>query len=511
MEQIGQNLSRKNKRERKSSQRGDRQRSKNSSASSSISNEAIAASLQSSSLGHIEFDDAELTELSAAVSRRHANCLRIRRGIDRDALPPPIPKSSPGSDKPFGSTPNHRRTIEPHVRSSTPPATSICKTPVHCSPWPLPNPRQRTLANANPLSGKLVLDLCAAPGGKASGLLEAIDEPVGINVDTPIADKIPRGFLLANEPIGSRIAPLAYNLARTGSDQYAITHLDPETLADRLPCTFDIVVVDAPCSGLALVARGKQSATAVAESQISLNAARQRRILQAAERLLKPGGRLVYSTCTFAVAENEEQVQFMTSELGLQAHPVPELATYASPLTEASYRLWPHRHRCAGSFAASLKKADRQTTDAQENHRQDYWTRIGAKAAAAEEAVEQLPILFGDKETRDQQRDWIIDRYADDAPDWTSEEYVVGPELAYRTGSTWKPSHAAALRETTRGHVPQLEVSDEIAKMYLSGQAIPALDRGWQVVMRRGRPLGWIKGDGRIGKNHLPAHARMTI
>lgn len=462
-------------------------------------------------LGNIELDNTELSELTAAVSQRHENCLRVRRGIAPSEFldcSEEVPWFRQAVWIDLASSPNYRasRTLEY--------ATGNFYLQDAGSLLALAIAQSATVGDSdpNPLTGKLVLDLCAAPGGKASGLLEAIDETHvdETRVDGADANAKTRGFLLANEPIGSRVAPLAYNLARTGCDQYAITSLDPETLADRLPSTFDVVVVDAPCSGLALVARGKQSATAVAESQISLNAARQRRILQAAEKLLKPGGRLVYSTCTFAVAENEEQVQFMVNELGLQLNPVQSLVAYASPLVDASYRLWPHRHRCAGSFAASLNKADREVGDIQENRRQDYWTRIGSKAAAAEEAIEQLPILFGDDETRDQQRDWIIDRFAVDAPDWTSEDYVIGPELAYRTGSTWKPSHAAALRKATLRRVPQLEVSDEIAKMYLSGQAIPAVNRGWQVVTRRERPLGWIKGDGRIGKNHLPAHARMN-
>lgn len=503
MEQDGPKLSRKNKRKKPS--RGDHARSKSLTTSSPISIEAIASSLRSSVLGNIDLDDAELSELTSALSQRHENCLRIRRGVADHPFTvgaEVVPWFDQAVWVDSTASTNHRvsRTLEYATGDFyLQDAGSLLALAIAQS-------ATEQARDENPLAGKLVLDLCAAPGGKASGLLEAIDEPFHDHENSKA-----RGFLLANEPIGSRVAPLAYNLSRTGCDQYAITSLDPETLAERLPSTFDVVVVDAPCSGLALVARGKQSATAVAESQISLNAARQRRILQAAVRLLKPGGRLVYSTCTFAVAENEEQIRFLVDVMNMHLAPVQALVNYASPLMEACYRLWPHRHRCAGSFAASLKKADPDDGDIHENRRQDYWTRIGAKAAAADDAIEQLPFLFGGGETRDQQRDWIIDRFAKDAPDWISEDYVHGPELAYRTGSTWKPSHAAALRDAVVRHVPQLELSDEIAKCYLAGEAIPATDRGWQVVTRQSRPLGWIKGDGRIGKNHLPAHARMTI
>ena len=133
-------------------------------------------------------------------------------------------------------------------------------------------------------SPKLVCDLCAAPGGKASALLESIGD----------------GFLLANESIQSRIPPLAFNLARTGVGRYAISSMDPDDLADKLGGIFDLVLVDAPCSGQALLGRGKQSLAAITSAQVEHSAARAKRILAAALKLLRPGGQLVFSTCTFA-------------------------------------------------------------------------------------------------------------------------------------------------------------------------------------------------------------------
>lgn len=487
----------KSKTKRSRSKRTGRSRA-DSTSFEPVSTAAIAASLRSASVGDIQFDDSELDELTTAIATRHENVLRYRRDrkptADASHLRPVPWYSSAGwLSTDDASSPRPSRTIDYAAGDYyLQDAGSLLAL---------------AAVDTDAIHGKIVLDLCAAPGGKAGGLLEALSQPLSEKHEGTISSSPPRGFLLANEPIGSRIAPLAYNLARTGADQYAITNLDPETLADRLPGVFDCVLVDAPCSGQAMMARGKQSATAVAESQIAINAARQRRILLAAERCLRPGGRLIYSTCTFAVAENEEQVRFMIDECGLSPAPVQALANRASPLIEAAYRLWPHRDGCAGSFAASMSRPE-QVGDPEQNRRQDLWARMTAQSGPPDDAVDQLSFLFTSLQSRYQTRDWIIDAYPIDGPDWTSEDYVIGPEVAHRTGTTWKPSHAAALRRQTSDSVPRLAVDDETAMAYLSGQAIAATDRGWQIVEHQGRPLGWVKGDGRIGKNHLPTHAR---
>lgn len=481
------------KSKKKSAIRTQRRASKHHQNAAVVSPEAIRASLRSECLGDLALSEAELEELARAVSIRHDNSLRIRR--DRTGV-------FPIATQPVPWYPN---AVWPRDPGAYRPSKSIDYA---AGDYYLQDAGSllalaAASTDSDDLQGKIVLDLCAAPGGKAGALLEAIDP-------TESSSRRERGFLLANEIIGSRLAPLAYNLARTGSDRYAITNLDPDVLADRLPGVFDVIIVDAPCSGQAMMARGKQSATAVAETQIATNVARQRRILKAADRLLRPGGRLIYSTCTFAVAENEEQIRFLVDELTFRPAPVQSLVPYASPLADAAYRLWPHRHACAGSFAASLEKPESGAPE--EHHRRsDFWARSKSTAAAPVDAMEQLPFLFASNAIWYQARDWIVDGFPDDAPAWTSEDYITGPEVAHRTAATWKPSHAAALRHHYLLDVERMELDDQTARMYLSGQAIPATGRGWQIVEHQQRPLGWIKGDGRIGKNHLPTHARVQV
>lgn len=343
-----------------------------------------------------------------------------------------------------------------------------------------------TAADTSGLSGRLICDLCAAPGGKATALVEAIGD---------------QGFVLANEPIRSRLPALVFNLARTGSDRYAVSALDPQRLAERLGGVFDLVLVDAPCSGQALLSRGRQSASAMSAKQIAHSAARQRRILSAATGLLRPGGQLIYSTCTFAEAENEDQVRWLIDENRVIPRQLDWLSQYESNCP-ACYRLWPHRHPTAGSFAASLTGC---TDTCPSPHRS---RRRQCDAIPAE-----MQAWFGSlaERIRPSVMDSIIVGWPVDAPGWVEQLAVRGPELAHRTGRTWKPSHAAALRRGSSAVALQsIAVDAETARQFLSGQSIGCDASGWQVVTWSGRPLGWTKSNGRVGKNHLPTAARMT-
>ena len=336
---------------------------------------------------------------------------------------------------------------------------------------------------------RLICDLCAAPGGKASALVESIGT----------------GFVLANEVIQSRVAALAYNLARTGNDRYAIASLDPQELARRLPGIFDVVLVDAPCSGQTLLGRGKQSMSAVFEKQVKHSAARARRILDAATKLVRTGGSIVFSTCTFADAENESQVDWLLDQGSLQPAPVANLAQYRSGPSGCTYRLWPHQHGCAGSFAASMMSTSSTGGDIPKQRRQ--------KRQEVSRLPSQLADQLSSPPTRRLQQESVIYGWPEDVPDWVESVAFRGPEIAYRTGKSWRPSHESALRAENRSgwFKSVIEVDASTAKEYLSGQPIPSAADGWTVVQYQGRPLGWIKASSGIGKNHLPPAARISI
>ncbi|RMF40795.1 MAG: hypothetical protein D6753_10900, partial [Planctomycetota bacterium] len=159
--------------------------------------------------------------------------------------------------------------------------------------------------------GQSVFDACAAPGGKSTAILEQLAGA---------------GVLLANEVIHSRVKTLETALQRSGFANWCVMSADLERLPPVLHQRWDCVLVDAPCSGQSLVGKGRQSMSAFAARQVEHCALRQMRILEAAAGLVRPGGRLVYSTCTFSYAENEEMVgRFVESHPGWEPFRLPEL------------------------------------------------------------------------------------------------------------------------------------------------------------------------------------------
>lgn len=335
-----------------------------------------------------------------------------------------------------------------------------------------------------------VADICAAPGAKASAILEVVG-PGG-------------GFLLANEPIQSRQSVLSLSLARVGFPGYVVTGVDPERLSVGLSGVFDAVLVDAPCSGQSMVARDRQSLAAFSESQVQHSAARQRRILSHAARLVRPGGRLVYSTCTFATAENEGAAAWFLGEHGNWCEePEPGLECWRSAEFPGGYRVWPHRDRCAGGYAIRLRRTDGGGSGA--------WERLSCGDFEAASCWDDAGVgrLTGvHLETRGRQRFGWSER----ACRAVLECAVSGPEVAYQPAKHWLPSHALSLRRDG-GWEPAsvLELGDAEARKYLEGQALGSCGAGWHVVRWRGNPLGWVHSHPARANNCLPAAARQRL
>ncbi len=369
-----------------------------------------------------------------------------------------------------------------------------------------------------------ICDLCAAPGGKASGIGESLRD---------------RGFLLANEPIGSRAAILRYALSRTGNPRHAIIQQDPELVANRFEGLFDAVLVDAPCSGQTMVARRKREVNAFDRKQVEHSAGRQRRILLAACRLLRPGGRLIYSTCTFAVEENESQVQFLRDRFPNCLDPiiVPSLERWASPIEPGCYRLWPHRDQTSGAFAAGLRLIgsipkegnakkntfegdDRLRNSSNRRHRLDVYDAMSEFGR-----LDQLQTCESDRGDAcgipNDAPTEVVRRL--DAREW--------PKLATCRNGIWKPEYLLAMLDPMWfDPLGNFEISDHQGQEYMRGEAlsldirdsllaalagrdteIASQNSRWAVIHWRGKPLGWAKLAGNRANNHLPAHAIVSI
>jgi 16S rRNA C967 or C1407 C5-methylase (RsmB/RsmF family) len=191
----------------------------------------------------------------------------------------------------------------------------------------------------------VVLDLCAAPGGKSVFAHRAL-EPA---------------LLLANEVVAKRLAILRHNLARLALPRIFTQRLDPSELAARAPGAFDVVLVDAPCSGQSLPAKGIPNPGCFHPAVVRGNARRQHRLLAAAAALVAPDGHLLYTTCTFAPEENEKAIAWFLARFpGFTPTEVPFLAPWRSPWAEGpAYRLHPHQGLGAGGFTCLLRRSGR--------------------------------------------------------------------------------------------------------------------------------------------------------
>jgi 16S rRNA C967 or C1407 C5-methylase (RsmB/RsmF family)/NOL1/NOP2/fmu family ribosome biogenesis protein len=330
--------------------------------------------------------------------------------------------------------------------------------------------------------GERVLDLCAAPGGKATQLAGALAG---------------EGVLVANEPDAKRARALYGNIERLGVPNAVVMNEFPERLSARWPEAFDAVLVDAPCSGEGMFRREPAARAEWAAGAPAGCARRQTAILGEAAKMVAPGGRLVYSTCTFTETENEGVVRAF-----LSAHPKFSPCEFALPGLGASrdgmMRVLPHRARGDGQFAALLVKKgiapapseapapDKAAREAAARYLEEYPALPAGSA----------PALWGDT------------LYAAPclAPPVDGLK-VVSPGLALARvlPGRIEPMHATAM---ALPGLPSAALSVDVARAFLRGEAVPCEGAGWRVATFDGMPLGWGKASGGLLKNHLPKGLR---
>ena len=196
---------------------------------------------------------------------------------------------------------------------------------------------------------KLILDMCAAPGGKSVFSWKALNPEL----------------LLCNEAIGKRMGMLISNLRRCQIQPSAAANVDSKILAEKIPQTANLVIVDAPCTGQSLLAKGDKAPGCFHPVTINSNANRQKRILANSAKIVAPQGYLAYMTCTYSTAENEQVSEWLLSkfpEFGPVT--VPHLEKYRSHLTEIPcYRMWPQDRLGAGAFTVLFQN----TSDGERN------------------------------------------------------------------------------------------------------------------------------------------------
>lgn len=379
---------------------------------------------------------------------------------------------------------------------------------------------------AAPKAGERVLDLCAAPGGKTTHLASLMKG---------------QGLLVANEIHPARAKILSQNVERMGIRNAVVTNEDPVSLKTYFPEFFDRIVVDAPCSGEGMFRKDEIACLEWSMQNITLCAVRQREILECAAEMLKPGGRLVYSTCTFAPEEDEGTIglflekhpEFVVEtgidfekyrKMGfLQGH--PEWAGYTVKELEKTFRLFPHRLEGEGHYIAVLRKDGEGGKKSEEGRKREEREKLKRRDRMEQKKKTQLV----DWETFQTEMGFSLNQGIYQF--FGSELYLVPEDITTMKGlrvlraglhlgtvkkNRLEPSHALALAlspSDTPNIISFQKDSKEIFS-YLRGEMITllALDgqgrKGWNLVCVDGYSIGWGKVSQSGMKNHYPKGLR---
>jgi NOL1/NOP2/sun family putative RNA methylase len=356
-----------------------------------------------------------------------------------------------------------------------------------------------------PEPGEKILDLCAAPGGKT----------------TQIAAKMKgKGILVANEIDDKRIKALVENLERCGVTNAVVLNENPVRLTSRFAGFFDRILIDAPCSGEGMFRKDPEVCERWSLRAVEKCADLQLEILTAAAPMLRPGGRLVYSTCTFNPTENESLIlRFLEEHPDFHLVPVPQAAHYQPgrpdwtdhPQDELKQtaRLWPHHLRGEGHFVAVLEKEE-----AAEGTRQ----RPGKLPPVHADAIKQWKQFVKEiyEESEFQGSYTLFGEHLYQVPEELPSLKGLkverpGRYLGQVKKGRFVPSHALALssRPDLTRQTMNFSVEDPELLLYLQGEALPtSLSKGWTLVTVDHFPLGWGKVSGGLLKNHYPKWLR---
>lgn len=365
----------------------------------------------------------------------------------------------------------------------------------------------------------MMLDLCAAPGGKS----------------TLARSVLPQGSLLvANEVMRQRSQVLAENLIKWGHPDVVVTNNDPADFSS-LEELFDVILTDVPCSGEGMFRKDEVAVSEWSPANVEICWQRQRRILADIWPALKAGGLLIYSTCTFNTQENEENVRWIADELGAEVLSLtiePEWGITGNLLPGADfpvYRFLPHKSQGEGLFLALLRKKGENFTQSSVLLSQEYSSTSGR---VRKQKGKPAPSVFTKEQMAEAAR-WIT---ADDyelqtmgsmltafPKQWKSEYNVLqearlrilhaGCPIAEAKGKDLLPQHALAMNQLLASDAfPRAEVSYEQAIAYLRKEAIVLSSdapRGYLLITYRNFPLGFVKNIGNRANNLYPQEWRI--
>ncbi len=353
---------------------------------------------------------------------------------------------------------------------------------------------EQSLKQTTDLSRPLkVLDLCAAPGGKSTHIHSLLS---------------PQSLLVSNEVIRSRAYVLKDNIVKWGAENVIITNNDPKDFS-RLENYFDVIVVDAPCSGSGLFRRDPEAIEEWSINNVQLCGQRQQRILADILPALKHGGTLIYSTCSYSPQEDEQVVQWMMNEFPLDYLPIMIDSDWGIVDTSSGYRFWPDKIKGEGFFIACFRKSGGETDAVIKNRKKPVlaekkeieiisnWVKPEGKQFIRHDSsvygwpsalfadfsciLEMLRVVYSGILIGDLIRDKII------------------------------PDHALAMSKRVADTIQNVELEKEQAIKYLQRKDInvPEGKKGWQLASYQGHPLGWVNILANRVNNYYPKELRI--
>lgn len=346
-----------------------------------------------------------------------------------------------------------------------------------------------------------VLDLCAAPGGKSTHLLSLLS---------------PDSLLISNEVIRSRTQILWENIQKWGYPNVVVTNSDPSAF-QKLKGYFDIILVDAPCSGEGLFRKDPDARTEWSEENVMLCSLRQRRILNDVWPALKQNGLLVYSTCTYNSLENEENLSTWAKEHAVEFVSIQQPEAWKietiSIGPSVGYRFYPHRLQGEGFFISAFIK--KETTD---GVRIKPGARFNAPTTKVIDRIK--PWTKEPDRFRWVQQDDLILQIPDlllSEVEWISTQlYPIGKGTAVAEVKHDKliPAHAFALSNTIQSdffQITDLREEDAIAYLRKDPQFFDSTQKGFGLVQFRNLNLGWVNHLGNRTNNLYPSNWRIRM
>ena len=339
----------------------------------------------------------------------------------------------------------------------------------------------------------VVLDMCAAPGGKSTLISQYLGE---------------EGLLISNEVVRQRVFILSENIQKWGNGNTIVTHNQARDFGDKAENLFDCVLVDAPCSGEGLFRKDEGAVDEWSLRNVDMCAERQRDILRYVWPALKPGGIMIYSTCTYNPKEDEENALFIRDTLGADIVPVDTDPSWnIVQSAKAGYHFYPHKTRGEGFYLCVLRKREVPFTP----------FRVKPGKERGNKPVEGLGelqswLLHPER--------WVIrqsDRFTDAYPrrykdliEWFSTHFTcisTGFGIGEVRGKHVAPQHSLSMVKDFRKEMfPQVELSLEMAQAYLRSEALilPEQPSGYLLMTYKNVPLGFVKNVGNHSNNLYP-------